>query len=241
LNLGEIKTRFWLLMGGNETAHPNITDDVVRTWANMAVREMAEETHCLQFRYQQELTAGTQEYDFPSTVETVFRVSYDGEKIHPTSKWDLMHLDDSWDTRQGIPRRYYVDGVNRKIGLWPTPSADTVMEGGEIASLELEYFANAHPAQLSGRQDEPSLPPWSHPGVVFYLLRQAYAMVGPQRDVRRAAFFGRRFMEVKERLRYRSHRRHPAKAMTIHRRDEVGKPWFAPPQYPEHIPDPEAS
>lgn len=239
VTLGDIKSRFWMLMGGNPTSHPNITDDVIRVWANMAIRELVEETQSIQFRYQQALVAGTQEYDFPSTVETVYRAAYDGEKILPVSKWDLMHQDDSWSTRTGIPRRYYVDGVNRKIGLYPTPSVDTVTEGGEISGYELEYFAHGHPPSVSSRYDEPALPPWAHPGVLFYLLRQAYTMVGPQRDAKRAAFWGRRYMEVKDRLKARSVRRNNSKAMTVFMRG-VDRSWFVPPQYPEHITDPEA-
>lgn len=238
MTLGDIKARFWTLMGGNEYAHPNITDDVIRVWANMAIREMVQETNCLQFRYQQELVQGTQEYDLPSTVETVWRAAYDGGHLAPTSKWDLMHFDDTWNSRQSEPRKYYVDGVNRKIGLYPVPSTDTATEGSTISGFELEYFANANPPAVSDQRDEPALPVWAQVGVLFYMLRQAYAMVGPQRDAKRAAFFGRRYQEVRERLKMRSHKR-STRTMTLLPRTG-DKPWLATPQYPEHITDPEA-
>ena len=238
MNVADIKSRFWTLLGGSPVPHPNITDDVLLAWANMATRELAEETNCINFRYSIALTAGTQEYSLPSTCKTVYRAYYDGEKLLPTSKWDLMHGDDSWDSRTGTPSRYYLDGLNGKVGLWPTPAADTVLDGPSFESLDLELYLNGNASTLADDDDIPSIPAWAHPGVLYYMMRQAYVMIGPQRNVRAAAFWGELYRRTKLRLKGRSTKRE-VMPLTIHSRGErPGR--LMPPRYPEHIPDPEA-
>lgn len=200
MTLAELKTRFWELYGGSALIYPQVSamlDPVV----NAGIRAMAEDSECLVKSGTIACTAGTQEYSLPEDCSKVLRVSYDEEKIKPVSKWTLQSVvQEGWDSHQGHPRHYYLDGLNRKIGLYHIPSVSTTA-GGEFA-IGLYYVAV--PVSAAPDWEITSLPGWAHQYVLFYTLREVYRSLHSGRDLRRAHFYHMLYLHGERRLKVRS-------------------------------------
>lgn len=236
MNLREIKQRFWDYLGGDLSSSAQVADDALVVWANAAVMDLTTYTDCLQKNLKIECTTGVQEYDLPADCDVVWRAAYDDQKIKLTSKWDLQQVDNTWDRSTGLPVRYYVNGLNGKIGLYPIPSVDSLMSGSDVLGFGLDIFYRSFSVPMEDDEDIPSLPVWAHPYVVFYMLHSAYTMVGSQRRVASAAFWSRRYIEGRNRLRARCNMKSP-KVWAV--RGESDPMWLlGEPQMPEHITPP---
>lgn len=238
MKLGYIKSLFWELVGGEAVASPQVTSDLLLTWANMGVVDLATASRSLQAEVLLPCTANVQEYTLPADCERVWRAAYDGYKLSAVSKWDLQQSDPVWDEFTGVPRRYYLNGINNKVGLWPIPTSNSIMQGLEIVGLGLHLYYDQRPILLEDDDSEPALPTWCHHAILFYLLKMAYSMIGVQRVGANAMFWRNRYEEVKRSLIARNNRRAPVRFVVPDRL--AGSRLLAPPRYPEFIPDPEA-
>jgi hypothetical protein len=83
------------------------------------------------------LISGTAEYDLPTDILDVIRVSHNGLKLERMSEFDMDVANDSdWASESGTPKKYLVDidPNNKKIRVYPIPQgADT------SASLIIEF------------------------------------------------------------------------------------------------------
>lgn len=229
MTLAELKARFWELYGGSASVYPQVAA-MLDTLVNSGIRTLAEESECFVKSATIPCTAGTQEYDLPEDCSKVLRVSYNEEKIKPISKWTLQGVvQDGWDRIQGQPRRYYLDGLNNKIGLYNIPSVSTTV-GGEFA-IGLYYVAvpvmGADGWQLS------AIPGWAHQYVLFYALREVYRSLHSGRDLRRAHFYHMLYLHGERRLKVRSSA--PiARSYEMRETDYEGHSTW-PAFYPRHI------
>lgn len=70
------------------------------------------------------LVTGQSLYDQPADCIELERVSYMGIPLYYVSRAELDRVDRSWRTKEGIPRRYYIDSLpNGKMELDRIPSA----------------------------------------------------------------------------------------------------------------------
>jgi hypothetical protein len=238
MTLRELKIMFWELVGGEVTSS-QITEDTLEVWANMGVRDLVEASKCLQANAALEVEQGKQEYDLPDDCVQVWRAAYDDQKLRFTGKWELMQADSSWDTMEGLPRAYYLDGVLGKIGLYRMPSSDSLFDGSDLVGRWLDLFYNASPPALSSDDDEPALPLWAHPYVLFYMLSSAYSMVGAQRMAEKAGYWLSMYRYGRDRLSSRSTDSGPDELTMFKDVGEIDGLAFGV-NYPLHIPEPGA-
>ena len=104
--------------------------------------------------------ATTATYSMPTDLLRAWRVTYDDEKILPTSKSRLRRINENWQSRSGTPRYYYLDEMNTTIGLYETPdtSDDTVQVFYSAEAMEVARDTN-NDAEIAGISE-------ADPGVV---------------------------------------------------------------------------
>lgn len=124
----DLQTRFYEILGDSSTAPAYITTATAMAFANMAVRKAANVAEHLEKRGYILCAANTAEYDLAADCKKVFRVTYDDDVILPVMQIDLRLEDESWDQHAGTPRNYYLDELNRKIGLHWKPSVATTYD-----------------------------------------------------------------------------------------------------------------
>jgi hypothetical protein len=121
----EIKTMFYLMLGDDESSPRFVTSDMALGFANEAIARAAMVSRGLEARTFLLLTADVGEYALPSDCDLVRAVYYDGERIVPVAQFQLMAQDEAFDQLSGTPEAYYMDELNRKIGLYKKPSSGT--------------------------------------------------------------------------------------------------------------------
>ena len=125
MNWGDIKTAFQNITGENPANSSYFPESRILAWANQSLRDLARETNYLEKRDILHVVAGTQEYDLPTNVDEIFRVTYDWERIRPITQIKLRAYNQRWRERSGKPRMYYLDQINQKIGLYERPDVTT--------------------------------------------------------------------------------------------------------------------
>ena len=122
---GRIRSMFYDLLGDSESSPVYIENSDALEFANKACR-MAANRGKLIDRYSTILCeADVGEYNLPSDAESIYRVTYNGEKLMPLSQVRGRLLDSQWNDYSGTPTHYYLDELNGKVGLYPKPSSDT--------------------------------------------------------------------------------------------------------------------
>ena len=100
------------------------SDEIIGTYLYMAILELAQETFCIENRYTTTSVSSQQEYAVPSRMLAVKRVTYDGEKLRPTSRLELDSIDLTTDTTTtGTPQYYY--NFDDMFGLFPVPDSSS--------------------------------------------------------------------------------------------------------------------
>jgi len=122
----DIQSLFYGLIGDSEASPVWITNDMARQYANAALQMAAATARHLEARTVILLAASQQEYALPDAADSIFRAAYDGQAILPISQSQLRVHDEEWYGKTGTPRFYYLDEMNRKIGLYKSPSTATV-------------------------------------------------------------------------------------------------------------------
>lgn len=238
MTYSDIKSSFWMLLGGASAENPYISTSQLLLWANMAVRDLVMDSKCLERRQQMVATASTQTYDMPSDCAVLLRVGHDGDKLWPITKTELMENTYRWDQDTGTPRMWYADQLNDQFGLYPIPSVSSTVSNSdsmfgfkvaptahgflvdtaygdrldaphgflieEITANEIEVYYYARPPEIDSDDDEPELPPWAHPFVVFYMLSRALKQHSPMQDMARSAYWQVMYNDGKQRLQRRS-------------------------------------
>jgi len=127
---GYLKTLFYDMVADDEGSPAYWTGDMVLQYAQHAVRELVEDTNCLEKREAMEVTASQHEYDYPSDAMQLWRVTFDRGRLRPITKQRLRMNDEEWEGRTGTPKFYYLDEDTRKIGLYEAPAEDSTAEEG---------------------------------------------------------------------------------------------------------------
>lgn len=127
----DIRSAFWEIHGGDADLYPEV-DAMLLPFANMAQRRIADDTNAIVSRSVMFAVAGQQEYTLPDDYRDMIRISFDGDKLRKTSKFELQIMrPDGWDHITGTPRWYYLDGANHAVGLYEIPNTSTVTEADE--------------------------------------------------------------------------------------------------------------
>lgn len=200
MTIGEIKTLFWDIFGGDDDIYPDV-DAMLTESIGEACRDLSSEGDSIVDHSTINCVAGTQEYSLDDTgADKVLRVSYDHERINLIGKFTLQQARPyGWDRHQGKPRRYYLDGTNNKIGLFEIPSVDSV--DGDYA-IGIWHTVPAGVVSLDSAT--PLAPRWAHPYLLFYTLWKAYSMVSRSRDPERARLWRGLYLLGKERVKSRA-------------------------------------
>jgi hypothetical protein len=135
----EIKTMFYLMLGDDETSPRFVTSDMALGFANEAIARAAMVSRGIEARTFLLLTANVGEYALPSDCDLVRAVYYDGERIVPVTQFQLRAQDEAFDQLSGTPEAYYMDELNRKIGLYKKPSSSTVLTAFDGSSGTVVY------------------------------------------------------------------------------------------------------
>lgn len=122
---GDIRTLFYQIIGDSESDPVWISTAMAQQYANAAIQMAAATSRHLEGHAVILLTASQQEYSLPDSCDSVFRATYDGRAILPITQAQLRVNDDEWYGKTGTPRFYYLDEINRKIGLYEAPSSGT--------------------------------------------------------------------------------------------------------------------
>ena len=169
-----------------------VADSEILAWLNEAQDEIAQETHWYRTSTSISLTAGTKEYDLPSSPAciTVEEVWYNPteKRLCPMTPDDLEALSFSaprWRyASRGEPIYFYIN-VNSAIGLHPTPDTTTA------SALFVVY--TGLPPRATGSSDYIYHPAGQERTVVAYAcwkasLKDATGEGGKRMDQFRAAY-----------------------------------------------------
>jgi hypothetical protein len=107
---------------------PEYPVSTMTAWCDEAVRDIAANCRILDKRGVIIVVASTGTYDLPDDCMTVWRASFDGDKLFPTSVSGIRNTNRWWTQYTGTPRFYYLDELNRQIGLYEIPAAGTTAE-----------------------------------------------------------------------------------------------------------------
>jgi len=165
-------------------------------------RRMVEETNCLQETDDTTtLVAGTFEYSLPSDARRVNEVLLNDEVLRPITRAQIATLDHDWrEAVNSTPAVYYLDGTNKKIGLFPPPDATA-------AAYTLDIYYDAWPVEVDAIGEYHTVPEWASYGLVCGVLEQAYLANTELRNLAASAMYGMLYRHYVSRLKMRSNGR----------------------------------
>lgn len=141
-------------------------DDEIRQYLWEGECEMARLLECVEVVTSITTVTSTQESTYTSTVETIKRVTYDGDRLKRIDFRDLDSLDsDGTDSNAstGDPTHYYLWG-NNTIGFWPVPTT----------SAAVKMWGNGVPAQITSSVSQFTIPAQFHTYLPDYALTRMY-------------------------------------------------------------------
>lgn len=150
-----------------ETTASFWSDDEIRSYLWQAECDLASEVQCVEIKTTLTAATSTQEYSFASSIETVRRVTYDGERLKLVDLRTLDAIDDdatSGGVQTGDPTHYYLFGDNT-LGLWPVPAAS-----GSI----VEVRGNGMPTEIASSTTQFTVPGLFHRDLIDYALYRCY-------------------------------------------------------------------
>ena len=122
MQLGDIRTRVYTLIGDNESVPLYYPNDRVDRAINRAYFIIASETNALEQRQSINPVANQAIYDLPANTDRIFRVAFDEEKIWPTSVAELDRFERTWEDSNHEVQFYTVDlQAKNKIRFYGTP------------------------------------------------------------------------------------------------------------------------
>ena len=206
---GDVFDAFYPLIGDSITAGTFVNSTQAYALANKAVRNLADESRCIDVITALTWTASSStwvptsgaDYDFVS----LWRVEVDDEKVLPITKDELRRRDREWQQRTGTPYLYYLDeeardaAGNMTIGLYPTPDAN----------VTVRFYAAINGYRGNNTTEYIQLPKWAVPGVLYSMLADFYRMPGVRRNMQASKFYKALYDDVKARLVQESNARLP--------------------------------
>jgi hypothetical protein len=142
-------------------------DDEIRQYLWEGECEIARMAECVEVATSITTVTSTQESTYTSTVETIKRVTYDGDRLKKIDFRDLDTLDEDGtasDASTGNPTHYYLWG-NNTIGFWPVPTT----------SAAVKIWGNGTPAQITSSVSAFTVPPQFHNAIPDYALYRMYS------------------------------------------------------------------
>lgn len=142
MTLGELKAKFYDLIGEDSSSLVNVTAATAGRLLNDAYREIARMTGAIEKIHVARVVSGTAEYTLPDDAGKIIRVAYDGERIWPHSALEMDAIDQYWETRSGQVDRYVTDRENNNvIRLYKNPDtngagASFSAETGKIVDID---------------------------------------------------------------------------------------------------------
>jgi hypothetical protein len=136
LTRADIQTLIAGILGDPD--YQEFTETNVQDAIQVAQERFVKDTKCLKDVQTTTIVAGTYEYDLPTDILDVTRVSHNGLKLERVSEYDLdVWKDTNWAADTGTPRKYYIDldPDNLVIRVYPIPVAADVSY-----SLIIEYI-----------------------------------------------------------------------------------------------------
>jgi len=145
MKFSTVRDLFYELTGDSASAPVFFPAATVLAYGTTAIARACAMTDCAEGRQDLFVTAGVGEYALSADCRRVYRVTFDGDRLLPELKYRLRTLMDNWDQLTGTPSHYYLDGLNKHIGLWRKPSASTAAaaiisspeDGSVVASDDL--------------------------------------------------------------------------------------------------------
>lgn len=140
------------------------SDDEMYQLIYDACLELAQETNCIERTFTTTTVSGTQEYDFPTNVLSIKRMTYDGAKLRPISmrEDDALTGLNSSTTSTGTPQYYYI--WNKTVSLRPVPDD----------AKTLKVYAYTFPSTISSTSTL-EVPEEFHMKLINYILQQMTA------------------------------------------------------------------
>ena len=176
----------------------NFTDEQITRYAQEAEILLAADTKCIQNRVSLALTAGVSEYQLPSTVLGITRITWKGYKLDPYSGKEMIASGSTpGQPTQGQPKFYiYSDRGFRVIKLYPAPSTSLPLVTGNLwtASKIADGFIvqfSSIPDFTSTTERIPSA--FRRQFVKDYVLYRCMAREGKAMDLRAATYFKQKF------------------------------------------------
>lgn len=132
MRYSNLRTLFYNMIGDSESSPVFFSETTVEQLANSALSELYAETDLIYNIKLISCVSGTGEYDLPADCYDVKRVAYDGRRLRPITQARLDSDDATWVEHNGEPEFYYVDGLDKQIGVYPIPDVDSeLVTGGE--------------------------------------------------------------------------------------------------------------
>ena len=176
----------------------------IKTWTNLALWEMAEESKFLDKIETQNTVDGTAAYYVGGNGAPPFgiwRMEIDDEAIQAITKDRLRQFSRTWEDISGSPHYYYLDDINYipdyfQFRLWEEPNG----------VYEIRAYTYDLPAQVfdGAETDSIQVPQWAIYGVVWYVLSEAYMAETTRQNYDTAAFYRMLFEDVVHRLKGRA-------------------------------------
>lgn len=151
MTLGDVRTRFRLMMGG-QAPESVISNTELDYLINDGLKDVALRSECLEASNDQDVTASTQEYTVPNDCVKITSVYYGGsgdwEKLtEVTPDWLANEIDSEWLNDSGTTYGYYKRG--NKIGLYKIPGSS------EAGTNYLRIYYIQQPTELTLTTDVP--------------------------------------------------------------------------------------
>lgn len=176
----------------------NFTDDQITRYAQEGERMLANDTKCIQTRVSITLSQGVSEYQLPTQILGISRVTWKGFKLDPYSGEEMRNSGTTpGSTSQGRPLFYiYSELGYRTIKLLPAPSESIVASTGDLwteTEIRNAFIVQYHsdpdftssivrvPSQIRRRY------------VKDYVLFRCLMKAGKSKDVKAAQYFKQKF------------------------------------------------
>lgn len=127
-----LTTLFYNMIGDNEETPVFFSADTVAQLFDRAMSELFADSNILDGIEVIACTAEVGEYDLPDDFREMTRVSYNGRRLRTITRARLNSESASWINDIGDPIYYYLDGLDKQVGVYPKPGTSTeVPSGGE--------------------------------------------------------------------------------------------------------------
>lgn len=180
------------------------SDNQISTWAQIYEKEICAKNDLIVDRCSIGVTAFVNEYELPNYVTNIRSVLWLGKELHAKGfRASVITGDTPFQTAGSVPFEYVFSGKGQRVlKFYPSPNLTVAYNSGDLwtptadeTSVIVEFWRT--PDYLSDPQKV--LPLWCRQ----YLLKdficwKAFAIEGPQQDLRAAAYYQERIDQAAE-------------------------------------------